>query len=138
MRLADFRGRVVLLNFWATWCAPCQIEMPRFSAWQARYGPEGLQVVGVSMDDEEAPVRSLVKKRKVDYPIVMGDEKLGLLYGGILGLPVTLSDRQRGHASAPVSRAGPTWSRREARDLAPAEEALIPPIPQLIVMKLIP
>ncbi len=89
IRLADFRGRVVLLNFWATWCAPCQVEMPRFSAWQTTYGPDGLQVVGVSMDDEAAPVRSLAKKRKVDYPIVMGDEKLGLLYGGILGLPVT-------------------------------------------------
>ncbi len=87
--LAAYRGRVVLLAFWATWCAPCQIEMPRFVAWQSRYGPEGLQIVGVSMDDDSAPVVALTRKRKVNYPIVMGDEELGTLYGGILGLPIT-------------------------------------------------
>ena len=92
--LAAYRGRVVLLSFWATWCAPCQIEMPRFVAWQSRYGSDGLQIVGVSMDDDDAPVIALTRKRKVNYPIVMGDEKLGTLYGGILGLPVTyLIDR---------------------------------------------
>jgi thiol-disulfide isomerase/thioredoxin len=93
--LAALHGRVVLLTFWATWCAPCQIEMPRFIQWQARYGPADLQIVGVSMDDDAAPVRSLIRKRKTNYPILMGDEKLGMLYGGILGLPVTyLIDRQ--------------------------------------------
>ena len=87
--LAAYRGRVVLLTFWATWCAPCQIEMPRFVEWQNRYGPHGLQIVGVSMDDDRAPVIALTRKRKINYPIIMGDEKLGTLYGGILGLPVT-------------------------------------------------
>ena len=93
--LAAYRGKVVLLNFWATWCAPCQIEMPRFIDWQTRYGSEGLQIVGVSMDDEPAPVTALLRKRPVNYPIVMGDEQIGTAYGGILGLPVTfLIDRQ--------------------------------------------
>jgi cytochrome c biogenesis protein CcmG, thiol:disulfide interchange protein DsbE len=93
--LAALRGHVVLLTFWATWCAPCQIEMPRFIAWQSKYGPSGLQVVGVSMDDDSGPVQSLVRKRQINYPIVMGDEKLGMLYGGVLGLPVTyLIDRE--------------------------------------------
>ncbi len=92
--LADYRGRVVLLDFWATWCAPCLTEMPRFVAWQQEYGGRGLQVVGISMDDEEPPVLAAYQKYRLNYPVVMGDEKLGEMYGGILGLPVTfLIDR---------------------------------------------
>jgi thiol-disulfide isomerase/thioredoxin len=92
--LAAYRGRVVLLTFWATWCAPCRIEMPRFIAWQRQYASRGLQIVGVSMDDDPAPVRKLGQSLHVNYPILMGDEELGGLYGGIMGLPVTyLIDR---------------------------------------------
>jgi peroxiredoxin len=92
--LADYRGKVVLLNFWATWCAPCLTEMPRFVAWQQEYGRRGLQVIGISMDDEEQPVRILSQKYRLNYPVIMGDEKIGEKYGGILGLPVTfLIDR---------------------------------------------
>lgn len=87
--LRAYRGRVVLLNFWATWCGPCQVELPRFAKWQKRFGAEGLQVIAVSMDDGDGPVRSLVAKLKPGYPVVMGADKLGTLYGGILGLPVT-------------------------------------------------
>lgn len=94
MDLRRLRGKVVLLNFWATWCAPCLTEMPVFSAWQRRYGPQGLQVVGISMDDSEVPVRKVVLRLKLDYPVAMGDVKLGELYGGVLGLPLTyLIDR---------------------------------------------
>jgi len=89
VRLEAYRGKVVLLNFWATWCAPCLSEVPRFAEWQRKYGGRGLQIVGVSMDDDEAPVRKACRKLKVNYPVVMGDEKLGELFGGILGLPVT-------------------------------------------------
>jgi thiol-disulfide isomerase/thioredoxin len=92
--LNAYHGNVVLLNFWATWCAPCQLEMPRFVAWQSQYGAQGLQILGVSMDDDPALVRKLIAKLKLNYPVVMGDEKLGELYGGVLGLPVTfLIDR---------------------------------------------
>jgi cytochrome c biogenesis protein CcmG, thiol:disulfide interchange protein DsbE len=92
---AALRGRAVLLNFWATWCAPCQIEMPRFAQWQTRYKAEGLEIIGISMDDDPAPVQSLLRNIKVNYPIVMGDEKLGLQFGGVLGLPVSyLIDRK--------------------------------------------
>lgn len=93
--LTGLRGKVVLLNFWATWCAPCQIEMPRFEQWQQKYQKDGLAIVGVSMDDDSEPVKGLVRKLRVNYPVVMGDEKLGLAYGGVLGLPVTyLIDRK--------------------------------------------
>jgi cytochrome c biogenesis protein CcmG/thiol:disulfide interchange protein DsbE len=95
LELGALRGHVVLLNFWATWCAGCQIEMPRFVAWQQQYAGEGLSIIGVSMDDDADTVKAFLRKRKLNYPIVMGDEKLGLQYGGVLGLPVTfLIDRQ--------------------------------------------
>jgi len=93
--LSDYRGKVILLNFWATWCAPCLAEVRRFAEWQRKYGRRGLQVVGVSMDDEEEPVRTAYQRYGLNYPVVMGDEKLGESYGGVLGLPVTfLIDRK--------------------------------------------
>ena len=92
--LKNFRGKVVLLNFWATWCPPCQLEMPAFAAWQRQYGPDGLQVIGISMDDDATPVVGLVAKLKLNYPVLMGDANLGRQYGGVLGLPLTyLIDR---------------------------------------------
>lgn len=94
LTLSAFRGKVVLLNFWATWCAPCQAEMPAFSRWQQQYGPQGLQVIGISMDDSAAPARKLAQKLRIGYPIALGDAALGDKYGGVLGLPVTyLIDR---------------------------------------------
>ena len=93
--LKSYRGKVVLLNFWATWCAPCQIELPKFDAWQKKYGAQGLQVLAVSMDDGDAPVRRTVRRLHLEFPVVMGDAKLGDEYGGVLGLPVTfLIDRE--------------------------------------------
>jgi peroxiredoxin len=87
--LDSLRGKVVLLNFWATWCAPCQTEMPAFSAWQRTYGPRGFRVIGISMDDDRDAARMLVEKLKIDYPVAMGDAKLGEQYGEVLGLPKT-------------------------------------------------
>jgi cytochrome c biogenesis protein CcmG/thiol:disulfide interchange protein DsbE len=89
VRLSDYRGQVVLLNFWATWCAPCLDEIPTFSLWQQKYRAEGLQVLGVSMDDDSAPVQRAIGKYHVVYPVVMSDEKLVALYGGVLGLPLS-------------------------------------------------
>jgi len=87
--LKAYRGKVVLLDFWATWCAPCQVEMPRFAAWQSQYGSRGLQVIGISMDDDPADALRVFRKLGLNYPVAMGDEKLGELYGGVLGLPLT-------------------------------------------------
>jgi cytochrome c biogenesis protein CcmG/thiol:disulfide interchange protein DsbE len=89
LQLSDFRGKVVLLNFWATWCEPCLAEIQTFSRWQREHGADGLQIVGVSMDDDPAIVADVVRKYQVAYPVVMGDEQLGNLYGGVLGLPLS-------------------------------------------------
>jgi len=94
LRLSSFRGKVVLLNFSATWCAPCRVEMPVFASWQQQYGRQGLQVIGISMDDAAAPARRLVQRLRLTYPVAMGDEGLAARYGGVLGLPLTfLIDR---------------------------------------------
>jgi cytochrome c biogenesis protein CcmG/thiol:disulfide interchange protein DsbE len=98
--LKAYRGKVVLLNFWATWCAPCQVEMPSFVAWQRTYGPRGLQVIGISMDDDPALVREASDKLKLNYPVAMGDVKLGDLYGGVLGLPMTFLIDRHGEIKA--------------------------------------
>jgi cytochrome c biogenesis protein CcmG/thiol:disulfide interchange protein DsbE len=89
VHLADYHGKVVLLNFWATWCGPCMEEIPVFARWQKQYGPAGLQVLGVSMDDDEKSVQRYLQKTPISYPIVMGDTALAKLYGGVLGLPMT-------------------------------------------------
>ncbi len=87
--LSEYRGKVVLLDFWATWCVPCQTEVPRFISFQNRFGSKGFQVIGVSMDDSEVPVRKFHDKFKINYPIAMGTAQVAEAYGGILGLPVT-------------------------------------------------
>ncbi len=92
--LADYKGKVVLLNFWATWCTPCQKEIPRFIAFQREQEAKGFQVIGISMDDSDPPVRAFTAKLKTNYPIAMGTTKLAESYGGVLGLPITfLVDR---------------------------------------------
>ena len=88
LNLSVYRGNVVLLDFWATWCDPCREEIPHFVALQQQYGSQGLQIVGVSMDDGPEPVRDFSKQFKMNYPVVMGNAKTGELYGGVLGLPV--------------------------------------------------
>ncbi len=89
LQLADYKGKVVLLDFWATWCAPCRSEIPKFVSWQKQYGSQGLQVIGISMDDDAKPVRAFMQQFGIDYPVAVGDAKLADQYGGVLGLPVT-------------------------------------------------
>src|SRR5437899_6223135 len=90
LKLSDYRGKAVLLNFWATWCEPCKIEMPWFVELQRQYGPQGLQVLGVAMDDTDPKdIADFANKMGVNYPIVVGKEAVGYQYGGIPYLPST-------------------------------------------------
>jgi len=96
VRLSDFRGKAVLLNFWATWCAPCKIEMPWFVDLQKQYAPQGLQVIGVAMDDSgEDAIAKFAKEMAINYPVLVGKETVGDAYGGVEFLPTTfIIDRQ--------------------------------------------
>jgi peroxiredoxin len=89
LALSSYRGRVVLLNFWATWCEPCRDEMPVFSSWQSKLQAKGLRVVGISMDDDAGQVKKFLKQYPVSYPIAMGDAALAKQLGGVLGLPLS-------------------------------------------------
>lgn len=97
LALADYRGKVVLLDFWATWCAPCLEEVPHFVDLQKRLGGDGLQVIGISMDDEPKPVQEFYRTHGMNYPVALGDAKLAESYGGILGLPVAFVLDRNGH-----------------------------------------
>ena len=97
--LADLKGKVVFLNFWATWCDPCRVEIPWLIDMQAKYGPRGFTVVGVAMDDEgKSAVAPFVAKERFDvngqqlpmsYPIWLGDDEAAEKFGGILGYPTS-------------------------------------------------
>lgn len=100
LSLSAYRRKVVLLNFWATWCDPCREEIPRFVELQKKYGDQGLQIIGVSMDDSPDPARGSYQHFDMNYPVVMGDAKTGALYGGILGLPVAFVIQRDGRIYA--------------------------------------
>lgn len=91
IRLSDFRGRVVLLSFFATWCVPCKTETPWFREFQKSYKDRGLAVLGVSLDDDGwKAVRPYIGEMKVDYPVMVANGDLVSRYGGLTSLPVTL------------------------------------------------
>jgi thiol-disulfide isomerase/thioredoxin len=91
LRLSDYKGKVVLLNFWATWCAPCRAEIPDLVKWQREYKSKGLQVIGVTYPPEElAEVREFIKSIKVNYPVALGDEQTKAMFDEGETLPVTV------------------------------------------------
>jgi peroxiredoxin len=91
VKLSDFRGKIVLLNFWATWCAPCRVEMPWLIELYKNYHSQGFEIVGVSVDDpgEQRSVERFVKEMGVNYTILLGTNPVADLYGGARLLPHT-------------------------------------------------
>jgi peroxiredoxin len=92
VKLADLKGKVVLLNFWATWCPPCKMEIPWFVEFQAKYKGQGFQAIGVSVDDTADKLAPFAKEFKVNYPLLVGQERedIQAAYGPIFGIPVTV------------------------------------------------
>ncbi len=101
IKLSDFKGKVVVLNFWATWCPPCRREIPDFVALQKQYADKGLVIIGVSLDEGGAAVvKPFVKKMGINYPVVMGDQKTIAAYGGIQVVPTTFIIDKTGKVAA--------------------------------------
>jgi peroxiredoxin len=99
--LHDLRGKVVLVNFWATWCAPCRVEMPWLMDFSTRYRSQGLEVIGVSVDDgNPEKVRKFVQDMRVNYSIVLQDDKVVIAYGGVRFLPQTFFVDRNGTVTA--------------------------------------
>ena len=98
--LSQYRGKVVLVNFWATWCEPCRTEIPWLIEFQQKYGPRGFAVLGVAMDDEgKKAVEPFVEQQRFDvngqqaamnYPILLGNDALAAKFGGLIGLPTSI------------------------------------------------
>jgi len=89
VKLSDFRGKAVLLNFWATFCGPCKVEMPWLVELQKQYGPQGLEIVGVALDDSgKETIEKFAKQMGVNYTILQGQDAVGDAYGAV-GLPAT-------------------------------------------------
>ncbi len=101
VRLSSFRGKVVLLNFWATWCSPCKAEIPMLDELQRAYGDRGLVVLGVSLDDEGwGAVRPFLAQTKVGYRVMVGHAEIARLYGNVESLPATLLIDRAGRVAA--------------------------------------
>ena len=118
LRLSSYRGKVVLLDFWASWCEPCRVETPHLIELQQKYGDQGLQVIGLSMDDSPDPARAFYQQFRMNYPVVMGNAKTGELYGGVLGLPIAfLIDRDGRIKSKHIGATEPAVFEKEIATL---------------------
>jgi peroxiredoxin len=108
VRLSDYKGKVVLLDFWATWCGPCKIEIPWFIDFERKYKDQGFAVIGVSMDEEGwSVVKPFVSELAINYRVLQGSDATAQLYGGVEALPTTfLIDRDGKIASTHVGLAG--------------------------------
>lgn len=89
-RLADLKGKVVLVNFWASWCAPCLVEIPEFIEVREQYHEKGFEIVGISTDDNAQQLRDFAAKYKTNYPLVQVTAEAEEAYGPVFGLPTSI------------------------------------------------
>ena len=90
--LSQYKGKVIVIDFWATWCGPCKVEIPHFVEFQEKYGKAGLQIVGISVDDTADKLVPYVRDMKMNYPVLQGLDRDDLqeAYGPIVGIPVSV------------------------------------------------
>jgi len=104
VRLSDYQGKVVLINFWATWCPPCRAEMPDLVRLQREHGKEGLQIIGVTYPPEQkARVRMFARSLKVNYPIILGTREFKARFSSEETLPLTVVINRDGKVSDIIS-----------------------------------
>jgi cytochrome c biogenesis protein CcmG/thiol:disulfide interchange protein DsbE len=96
--LSNYRGKVVILDFWAPWCPPCRREIPDFISLQDQYASQGLQIIGIGLDQPNN-VASFVQQYGINYPVAIGDDAISNLYGGISGIPTTFIIDKEGNIS---------------------------------------
>jgi thiol-disulfide isomerase/thioredoxin len=127
LKLSDYLGKVVVLDFWATWCGPCRIEIPGFIELQKRYAAQGFTMIGISMDQSTEPVVDFYKEFQMNYPVAVGNDRLGELYGGMDGLPTTFVIGRDGRIYAKhMGATDPEIFETEIKELlavSPADEA---------------
>jgi len=122
VRNTDFAGKVVILNFWATWCPPCREEVPHFVRLQAKYRDQGLTIVGLSLDQGGAKViRPFAEEYEVNYPFLIANDQTADSYGGIVGIPTTfVIDRSGKIVQRFVGNPGPDVFEQTIRPLLDA------------------
>jgi len=100
--LQSFKGKVVVLDFWATWCGPCKVEIPHFIEFQQKYGAKGFQVVGISVDDPVDKLAPYVREMGMNYPVLqgLGHDAVQDAFGPILGIPVSVMISRDGKVCA--------------------------------------
>jgi peroxiredoxin len=99
VNLADYRGKVILLNFWATWCGPCKIEIPHFVELQDKYRDQGVVFLGLSVDDPVEKLKPFADKYQINYPVLvgLGRDDVQESFGPVWGIPITYLIDRRGN-----------------------------------------
>jgi peroxiredoxin len=101
VKLSDYHGKVVLLNFWATWCGPCKIEIPWFMDFEQTYKDKNFAVLGVSLDEDGwDAVKPYIQQKKINYRVMIGTEQVAQMYGEVDSLPTTFMIDREGRVAA--------------------------------------
>ena len=119
VKLSDYKGKVVLLNFWATWCGPCKIEIPWLVEFEQTFKDQGFAVLGVAMDEEGwEVVKPYIERAKINYRVLIGDDMTAQNYGGVDSLPTSfILDREGRIANTHIGLASKSTIQNDIKTL---------------------